>query len=167
DPIEVGFGLLHRRLRADFRSLRLLELQLVGLGLDREQRRASLDEGAVLVIDRGEEALHPRHQVDLLDRRGVAGRFQVSGDRALQRGCDIYLGRRRRYVSVLLASGEEGERERGDRKRSEMCEAPAVRIGCKLHGAAPLFWWSDSNIRISLRLARFANVRIKRTTSKY
>ena len=36
--LEVGLGLPQRCLRAGFRGLRLFELQLVGLGLDREQR---------------------------------------------------------------------------------------------------------------------------------
>src|SRR6266704_2983902 len=40
--LEVGFGLLQRGLCAGLGRLRLFKLQLVGLGLDREQRRAFL-----------------------------------------------------------------------------------------------------------------------------
>jgi hypothetical protein len=68
-PLEVGFGLFHRRLRADLGGLRLLQFQLVGLGLDREQRRAFLDEAAVLVVDRLQKTLHACHEINALDRR--------------------------------------------------------------------------------------------------
>ena len=78
-------GLLQRSLRAGFRRLGLLELQLVGLGLDREQRGAFLDEAAVLVVDRLQEALHARHQIDRLDRRGVAGGIEITRDVLLHR----------------------------------------------------------------------------------
>jgi hypothetical protein len=52
----------------------------------------------------------------------------------------------------LLASGEEWEAEGGDCKPPEMREVSAVRIGCKLHGAAPLFFSRDliSNILLAV-----------------
>ena len=77
--LVVGLGLFQRRLGARFGRLRLLELEPVGLGLDREQRGAFLHEGTVLIVDRLQHALHPRHQIDRLDRRGIAGRTPDSG----------------------------------------------------------------------------------------
>ena len=71
--LEVSFRLLQRRLRAGLGRLRLLQLQLVGFGLDREQCRAFLYEGPVLIIDRLQKALHARDEIDRLDRSGVAG----------------------------------------------------------------------------------------------
>ncbi len=72
-PLEIGFRLLDRGLRARLGGLRLFELELVGLGLDREQGRALLHEAAVLVVDRFQKTLHPRNQIDGFDRGGVAG----------------------------------------------------------------------------------------------
>ena len=102
-PLEIGFGLLHRSLHAGFGGLRLIELQLVGFGLDREQRGAFLHEGAVLVVDRLQEALHARDQIDILDRRGIAGRLQIARDAALHRHGDLNFRRRRRHKSILFA----------------------------------------------------------------
>jgi hypothetical protein len=67
-PLEIGLGLPDRSLRAGLGGLRLLELQLIGLGLDREQGRSFFHEGAVLILDRLQEALDARDQVDGLDR---------------------------------------------------------------------------------------------------
>ena len=83
--LEIGFGLLQRCLRTGLGRLRLFELELVGVGLDREQRGAFLDESAVLVIDRLQKALHARDQIDGLDRRGVAGGIEKTRDGALHR----------------------------------------------------------------------------------
>ena len=71
----VGFGLFQRGLRAHFGCLRLLELEPVGLRLDGKQGGARLHEGAILVVDRLQYALYPRHQIDGIDRRGIAGRI--------------------------------------------------------------------------------------------
>ena len=62
--VVVGLGLLQCRPRPGLGRLCLLELVLVGFGLDREQRRALLHETAVLVVDRLQHALHPRHEID-------------------------------------------------------------------------------------------------------
>jgi len=110
----VGLGLFQRRLGARFGRLRLFELEPVGLGLDREQRGAILHEGSVLVADRLQHALHPRHHVDRLDRRGVAGRLQIAGNAALYGERDIDRRRRRRHERILLATGQQRERENRD-----------------------------------------------------
>ena len=102
-PSEVGFGLLQRRLRASLGGLRLFELQLVGLGLDREQRRAFLDQCAVLIVDRLQHPLHPRDQIDRLDRSGVAGGLEIARDVALHGQSDLHLRRRRRHKTILFA----------------------------------------------------------------
>ena len=102
--LEIEFGLSQGCLCAGFGGLRLLELQFVGLGLDREQRGAFLHEGAVLVIDRLQEALHARDQIDALDRGSVAGRIEKARDRALHRQRDVHLRQRRRDKGVLFAA---------------------------------------------------------------
>jgi len=84
--------------------LRLLEFQLVGFRLDREQRRALLDQGAVLVVDRLQHALHPRDEIDVLDRRGIAGGLEKTRDGPLHRQGDINLRRRRRNKTILFAA---------------------------------------------------------------
>ena len=101
--LVVRLGLPQRCLRAGFRGLRLFELQLVGVRLDREQGRAFLHEGAVLVVDRLQKALHARDQIDILDRRGVAGRFQIAREGPLHRHRDVDFRRRRRNKSILFA----------------------------------------------------------------
>ena len=101
--LEVRLGLLHRCLRACFRSLRLFELQLVGVRLDREQGCAFLHIGAVLVVDRLQKALHARDQIDILDRSRIAGRFQIARERPLHRHRHINFRRRRRDKSILFA----------------------------------------------------------------
>ncbi|MGY4415560.1 hypothetical protein ACVWW4_007296 [Bradyrhizobium sp. LB7.1] len=112
-PLVVGFRLPERRLRTDLGGLRLLELELVGLGLDREQLGALFDEGAVRVVDRLQEALHARDEIDILDRRGVAGGLDIARDRALHGRGDVHLGRRRRDERILvLAAGERGHGHR-------------------------------------------------------
>jgi hypothetical protein len=102
--LEIEFGLSQGCLRAGFGGLRLFEPQFVGLGLDREQRGAFLHEGAVLVIDRLQEALHARDQIDALDRGSVAGRIEKARDRALHRQRDVHLRQRRRDKGVLFAA---------------------------------------------------------------
>jgi hypothetical protein len=76
-PLEIGLGLPDRSLRG-LGGLRLLELQLIGLELDREQGRSFFHEGAVLILDRMQEALDARDQVDGLDRGGVVGGLEIT-----------------------------------------------------------------------------------------
>ena len=102
--LVVGFGLLQGCLRTCLRRLGLLQFQLVGFGLDREQRRALFHKAAILVIDRLQYALHPRHKIDALDRRRVAGGFEITRDVLLHRQADIYLRRRRRHKTILFAA---------------------------------------------------------------
>ncbi len=100
--LEIGIALPHRGLRAGFRGLRLFELQLVGFGLDREQRGAFLDEGAVLIIDRLQNALHARDEIDILDRRGIAGRLQIARDGPLHRNYGFNFRWWRRNKTILF-----------------------------------------------------------------
>ena len=101
--LEIGFGLLQRGLHAGLGRLRLLKLQLVGLGLDREQRRAFLDQCAVLIVDRLQHPLRPRDQIDRLDRSGVAGGLEIARDVPLHGQSDLHLRRRRRHKTILFA----------------------------------------------------------------
>jgi hypothetical protein len=112
--LVVGFGLFHRRLRTCLRGLGLLQFQLVGFGLDREQRRARLYEAAILVVDRFQYALHPRHKINRLDRRRVARRIEITRDVLLDRQADIHFRRRRLHKIILFATAQGGERQYGE-----------------------------------------------------
>ena len=104
-PVIFGLRLGQGRLVADHGGLGRVHLELVRLRLDGEQRRALLDEVAVLVADRLHEALHARDQIDRIDGRRVAGRFEIAGDVLLDRRGDRDLRRRRRGIFVILAAG--------------------------------------------------------------
>ena len=107
-----GFRLLQRRLRGGLGGLRPLELELVRLGLDDEERRSFLYLLALLVVDLLQEPLHARDQIGGVYRRRVAGGLEVAGDLLLHRNGDGDLRRRRRYVVVLLPAGAERRGER-------------------------------------------------------
>ena len=151
--LVVGLGLFQRRLGAGFRRLRLLELEPVGLGLDREQRGAFLHEGTVLIVDRLQHPLHPCHQIDRLDRRGIAGRLQIAGNGALLGECDIDRRRWRRHERVLLAAGQEHEgQERDGGVEGTVRRGAAVatqfrgdRLTRRLHPLAPIFLVTQAN----------------------
>jgi hypothetical protein len=108
--LVFGLRLLQRCLGASLRRLRGGELQAVGFGLDGEQQRILFHEVAVGVADPLNEALHPRHEIDRIDSRRVAGRFEIAGDLPLCRGCHRDLRRRRRRVFVVVTATGEGER---------------------------------------------------------
>ena len=76
-PVVFGLRLLDRRLRARLRRLRLLELEIVALGLDGEEHGALLHHVAVLVVHALEEARYTGDQVGGVDGGGVAGRVEV------------------------------------------------------------------------------------------
>src|SRR5262249_29615460 len=102
-----SFRLLQRRLRGDLGGLRPLELELVRLGLDDEERRSFLYLLALLVVDLLQEPLHARDQIGGVYRRRIAGGLEVAGDLLLRRNGDGDLRRRRRDVVVLLPAGAE------------------------------------------------------------
>ena len=77
-PLVFRLRLLQRRLGAGLGGARLLELELVRLGLDDEEGCALLHLVAVLVIDLLQEALHPRDQVGGVYRRGITGGFEIA-----------------------------------------------------------------------------------------
>ena len=124
--LVVGFGLLQRRLRAGFRRLGLLEFQLVGSGSIVNSVVPCFHEAAVLVVDRLQHALHPRHEIDALDRRGVAGGFEITRDGPLHRHADIDLRRRRRHKAILFAAAERDERQY-DESNTADGDGPASR----------------------------------------
>ena len=146
--LVVGLGLFQRRLGARFGRLRLLKLEPIGLGLDREQRGAFLHERTVLIIDRLQHALYPRHQIDRLDRRGIAGRLQIAGNGALHRERDIDRRRRRRHERVLLAAGQEYQRQHcdggvdgaGTRRAAVAIQSGGDRLMRRLHPLPQFFW---------------------------
>jgi hypothetical protein len=120
-PLVFRFGLLQRGLGRGFGRLRLLELELVGLGLDHEQRSALLHLIAVLVVDLLQETRNPRDQVGGVDRRGIAGRLEIARDRLLQRDHDGDLRRRRRHVAVILPAAGQHQRERAQSGKRNRC----------------------------------------------
>jgi hypothetical protein len=77
---ELGFRVDQGGFGAFLRRLGLLELDLVGLRLDDEQRRSLLQGGAVLIFDLLQVSLHSRHQLDRVHRRGIAGRLKIQRD---------------------------------------------------------------------------------------
>jgi len=102
-PLEIGFRLFQRSLCTGLRGLRLFKLELVGIRLDREKRLALLDARAVLVVDRLQEALHARDEVDRFHRRGIAGGVDEPRDILLHGYGDVHLGRWRWHICILLA----------------------------------------------------------------
>jgi hypothetical protein len=110
-------------LGASLGGLRLLELELVRLGLDDEQRRPLLRVVAVFVIDLLQEALHARDQIGGVYRRRVTGGLEVAGDLLLHRNGDGDLRRRRRHVAVLLSAARERRREDACRSASDELHA--------------------------------------------
>jgi hypothetical protein len=105
-------------LGAGLGGARLLELELVRLGLDDEQRRPLLHLVAVFVIDLLQKALHPRDQIGGVYGRGITGGLEVAGDFLLHRNGDGDLRRRRRHIPVLLSTARERRREGGCRGAS-------------------------------------------------
>src|SRR5207248_925635 len=103
--LVLRFRLFQRRLGGGLRGPRLLELELVWLGLDGEQRGTLLHHVAVLVMNFLDEALHARDQVGAIHRRGVAGRLEIAGDRFRYGQRDRHLRRRRGHVTVVLPAG--------------------------------------------------------------
>jgi len=62
-PVVVGLSLFEACLSASFRRLRLLELYVIGLRLDREEQCPLLHGCAVLVVHLLDEAGHARHEI--------------------------------------------------------------------------------------------------------
>ncbi len=73
---------------------------------------ALLGQGAVLVINGGEEALHAGVQVHRVDRGGVAGEIEVARHRLLDHRGDGHRRRRGRDIFILLAAAGEGKRHK-------------------------------------------------------
>jgi hypothetical protein len=86
-------------------GLCLLEFQFVGFGFDREQRGACFHHGAVFIVDRLQDALHPGDEIDRLHRSGIAGGFEIARDVALHRQRNVHLRRRWRHKTILFAGG--------------------------------------------------------------
>ncbi|GJE45787.1 hypothetical protein AEGHOMDF_4987 [Methylobacterium soli] len=104
--LRVGAG-RHLRRQA---ALRLFELRLVGVALEREERRALPDAGAVRVGDGVEEALDAGFEIDGREGLGVAGQLEIADHRALDRLRHRDGGRRGRNVMVrLVAAGHDAE----------------------------------------------------------
>ena len=125
-PGEFGFGIDERRLGALLRRLRLLQLDLVGLGLDHEQRRALLHGLAVLIFYLLHVSLHAGHELDVVDRGCIAGGLQIRRDRLLYRQLHGHLRWRRRDEAILLAARRQGDRRR-TRDHGQGCVAAGLR----------------------------------------
>jgi len=82
-PLEGSLGLLQGRTGALLSGLRLVKLDLVGLGFDREQERAFLDQRTILIVDLLHEAGDARHEIGGIHRGRVTRRLQISRHRLL------------------------------------------------------------------------------------
>ena len=125
--LVLRFVLRQRRLRADDSRLRGIHFEFVRLRLDREQRRAFFHVIAVFVADGLDEALHPGHQIDRVDRRRIAGRIEIACDLLLDGRGHSNLWRRRRGVLIILAAGRESRCDGKNRHGTDTCDGSHAR----------------------------------------
>jgi hypothetical protein len=76
-PIEFGFSLASSASCCARLASAIWRLGLTGCTLDFEEGRPGGDLLAVLVADLVQKTLHPRHQIDLVERGRVAREFKV------------------------------------------------------------------------------------------
>ena len=126
---EFGLGIDQRRLGALLRRLCLLQLNLVGLRLDHEQRCVLLHRRTILIFDLLDVTFHARHQFDGIDRGGIAGCLQIGREHLLRGEFHSHLRRRRRNEAVLLAArGQQDEHPCAGDERSSSTPR-ACRLG--------------------------------------
>jgi hypothetical protein len=77
---ELGFCICQRGLSGEHLGLRLLQLILVLVLLDRKEKVALFDELAILVVDFLEIAFDTCDQLDRIYRRGIAGDLDIAAD---------------------------------------------------------------------------------------
>ena len=124
------FGLLGENLR-----LRLLEFGFVGVLLDQKQQLPFLHRVAVFEIDLLQVAFDPGLELHRVDGLGVAREFKVIGHRLRHRLTDRDLGRRRRHVGVLVATGGAHHQDRQAEHRGQGAAArPWRRPSCRFSG---------------------------------
>ncbi len=117
--VEFGLGVEELRLHRLQLRLRLLQLRLIGVLLQREQQVALLDPLAVLKMDLVQEALHPGHQLHRGHRRRGAGELDEVGDRARHRCRDRHRRRGRCHIGVALLVLAAGEQRRSNSRERE------------------------------------------------
>ena len=103
-PLKLRLGKVDGRLRGRDLGFRLLDLCLVGRGLDDEEDVALLHHRTVFVVDFAQETYGPRDELDLIEGDGVAGQFEIAGDQPLGGLRHADLGCGRRLVFVFLAA---------------------------------------------------------------
>ncbi len=101
----IQAGLLAQNFR-----FRLLEFGLIGVLLNLEEQLAFFHPIAILEEDLFQVALHPGPKLHGVGGLGVAGKFQVIGDRLPHRPTHRDLGGRRRGVDVPVAAGRDGQK---------------------------------------------------------
>ena len=85
EAVEFDLGMIQAGfLRQDLR-LGLLQLGLIGVLLDEEEQLPLFHQVAVLEKDLFQIALHPGPELHRIDGLGIAGKFQVIGDRLAHR----------------------------------------------------------------------------------
>src|SRR6185369_12258466 len=112
--------------RAGQPSSRLGERRLKIARVDRVEEVTFLDEAAFLEIDRLEKARRPRPDLDLLRTERLADALDVNGNVALENGCDLDVGRRRRDRCRFRA-GRRGQAD-GEPGRGIACPRPAEEV---------------------------------------
>ena len=115
-PVELRFRLSKLRLRRRECRLRLLVFRLVRGRLDGEQRVALPGDRSVSVVDAGEHALNPGHQINGVGGRHVAGHLKPRRHQLPQRLRDADPRRRGRHEAVLLlaAGQQDPDQQRND-----------------------------------------------------
>ena len=103
-PLKLRLGKADGRLRSRDLGFRLLDLCLVGRGLDDEEDVALLHHRAIFVVDFAQETYRPRDELDLIEGDGVAAQFEIAGYQPLGGLRHPNLGCGRRLVFVLLAT---------------------------------------------------------------
>ena len=127
-PLKCGLRLLQCGARPALGGLRLVELELIGLGINGKEQRALLDQVAVPVVDLRDEARHPRHQVGGIHRHRVAGRLKIARHRLLRRHRHAHPRRRRRYIMIVPpAAGEQQHRGGARDHREHQFEHGSIR----------------------------------------
>jgi hypothetical protein len=122
---EFRLRVEQRSLGAFLRRLRLLQLYLVWLRLDYEERSSFLHERAVLIFDLLKVALHSRNEFYGVHGCGIAGGLQVRRDRPLHGRLHGDLRRGRRHELILATASRccEAKAQTGEEQkaRSAVC----------------------------------------------
>jgi hypothetical protein len=125
--LEIVGGELHPHLRRGDGGLGLFQRGAVGTLVDREERVARLDQGAILEVHLVEIARHPRPELDLVHRLETPDELVLLGD-VLHHGLRHRDGRhRRRLLGRCCKRGRPGRSRRKPKRRQPASWSPLMR----------------------------------------